>query len=147
MNSFYWNLVMWDGETVKVQPKNAKLIQDKIATGEGAITTPTRSIPIKNIKDFVETSERYIDQKLIEAGAKAFNYPIIENDSVMIQWVKKSMPRREYNKHYAYIPAYRKISEQDNYVIIAWKQPVHQINSQTMSELSEDDERNLATRV
>lgn len=143
----YWIIELWDGEQIKVKPENAPLVQKKIATGEGSINTPDRTIIIKNIKDFRETTERYTDQKLIEAGAQAFNEPVIENDSVMCRMVKKSVTRREYTKHYAHLSAYRKIGEQDNYIVIMWLQPIHLIDYELVEEITQDDERRLAKKV
>ena len=144
----YWHLVTWKDEIIKVRPENVKLIQDKLNTAEGYITTPTRSISVKDIKDFIESDEIYTDQKLIEEGSKAFGIPVIdENGSIVVRHVKKSVPRREYIRFYSHNAAYRKLEENDNHVVIVWRQPVHMINSNTMSELSPDDERNISVRV
>jgi hypothetical protein len=144
MKDFYWSLILYDGEEIKVRPENVTFIQDKLATFEGFIKTPSRSIAVKSVKDFVETSERFIDQKLLEDGARAFGYPVIENDSVMCRWVKKPVTKREYNKYYAVMPAYWRLEEKDNYMVISWKQPLHLINPERMEELSPDDELNLS---
>lgn len=147
MSDFYWKLILWDSEEIKVKPENAKLIQDKIATGVGAINTPNRSIVVKSIKDFVETSERYIDQKLLEDGQTAFGEPLVIDDAVMCRWVKKSVTKREYNKYYSPHQAYRKLSDNDNYIIVTWRQPIHQIDKERMEELSPEDELNLSKRI
>lgn len=146
--NFYWNLILWDGETIKVKPENAELVQNKLSSGEGFIKTKTRSIAVKGVKDFVESSERFIDQKLLEGSAQAFDYAVLNPDgSVVYRWVKKSVTRREYTKYYAPTPAYKKIGENSNYVIVSWKQPVHLIDNQRMEELTQDEELRLAKRV
>ena len=144
----YWILKLWDGEEIKVKPDNVKLIQDKISTGEGAITTPNRSILVKNIRDFVESDDLYTDQKLIEDSARAFKEALINPDeSVVIRWVKKDVTKRQWDKYYSQHIAYKKLNDSDSHVTIAWKQPVHLINPELMSELSQEDELNMSKRV
>lgn len=141
----YWKLLMWDGEEVKVKPENVEFIQAKLDQGEGFIKTPNRSIAVKNIKDFIESDEIYTDQKLLESSAQAFGEAIYNDDgSIIFRWVKKSVPKRQYYKYYAPTPGYRRLSEEENYVTVMWKQPVHLIDLQNMSELTPEDEQNLA---
>jgi hypothetical protein len=144
----YWELVTYENERISVKPENVQLVQAKLATAEGFITTPTRSIAVKSIKDFVESDKPYTDQKVIEDGARAFGTPMLNPDgSVIVRWVKKSVTRREFGKYYSAHQAYRKISESDNHVMITWKQPVHLIDSQLVSELTQDEERNLSKKI
>lgn len=146
--SHYWHLIKWDGEVIKVKPENVEFVQAKLDTSEGFIKTPNRSIAVKDIKDFVESDEIFTDHKLLEGASKAFNDPVInDSDDVVCRWVKKSVPKRQYTRYYMHFPAYRRLREDDSYVTIAWKQPVHQINNQLTDELTQEDELNMSTRV
>lgn len=134
----YWHLELWDKEVIKVRPDadKIKFIQAILAKGEGMITTPTRSINVKDVKGFQVSDEVYTDQKMIEGIAKAFNEPILTEYGVKSKWVKKSVPRRRWDSHYRFIPAYKMLVENDSYVVIAFKVPVHQINPLNVEELS-----------
>jgi hypothetical protein len=118
----------WDGETIPVKPQNVELIKNKLATGEGFINTKTRSIAVKDIKDFRETSKPYSDQKLLESGIQAFGLPEINPDgSIQAKWVKKPVNRREFAKLYSG-PGYRVLSEADNHTWVAFRLPLHVID-------------------
>lgn len=131
---FYWHLLLWDGEIIKVKPQNAANIQHKI-DNKIDVKTPNRTIIYKNIKDFVESGEFYSDQKqlssseqLQDEAARAFGEPIytehkangITYRGVKAAWVKKSVPRREWTKHYMHIPSYKMLNDNDNHVEIAF---------------------------
>lgn len=143
----YWHIELYSGEIIKVKPNESKVkyIQDLIAKQEGAITTPTRSIVIKDIKDFRLSDEHYSDQKLIEDASKAFNEPVLNKDnSIQGRWIKKSVPRRKWDTHYRFIPAYRLLEEGDSFIQVAFMLPVHEIDHQKHEELSQDEERRLS---
>lgn len=145
--SLYWHIELYSGEIIKVKPNAAKIkyIQDLIAKQEGAITTPTRSIIVKDIKDFRLSDEHYSNQKLLESSSQAFNEPIItKDDTVQARWIKKSVPRRKWDTHYRFIPAYRLLNEGDSFVSMAFMLPTHQIDHQKHQELSQDEERQLS---
>ncbi len=144
---FYWQLELYGGEIIKVKPDKQKIkyIQDLIAKQEGAITTPTRSIVIKDIKDFRLSDEVYTDQKLIEGSSQAFGEPIwTPEGAIAARMVKKSVPRRKWDNYFKYIPSYRRLSDNDNFVTVAFKLPVHLIDHTQVEELSQDEERVLA---
>lgn len=144
LREHYWTMVLWDGEQIKVKPQNAEAIQAKIESGEGAISTNTRTILIKNIKDFRESDEVYTDQKLLEGAMQAFNEPIMftrkneafgyEEQVIECKWVAKSVTQREWANYYSANPVYRKIKEDDR-VEVAFRVPTHQINSQKVRVL------------
>lgn len=124
----WWEMEKWDGELIPVKPQNAEFVRQKLATGEGFINTPNRSIAVKDIKDFRETSKPFTDQKLLEGAAQAFNDPQYNEDgSIIAKWVKKPVNRRDYHKQYA-AGSYRLLGEEDNYVWVAFRLPVHQID-------------------
>jgi hypothetical protein len=148
LKAHYWHLVLWDGETIKVKPQNAEAIQGKIESAEGAISTNTRTILIKNIKDFRESDEVYTDQKLLEGAAQALNQPITFTREVKefgyteevteCKWVSKTITQREWQSYYSASPAYRKIKEDDR-VTIAFRVLTHPINPQTVHELTPEE--------
>jgi hypothetical protein len=149
IDDYYWELELWDKEIIKVKPhlENIKYIQDMMAKGSGSIMFPNRSIPVKNIKDFRLSDELYSSQKLIEAVNTIFNEPTITKRGVKAQWVKKSVPRRVYDKHYAHIPAYRLLDNNDSFVTIAYLLPTNQIDHQLVQDLTPDDDLRLARRI
>ena len=105
----YWYIELYSGEIIKVKPDQEKVvyIQGLISQQEGAITTPTRSIIVKDIKDFRLSDETYSDQKLLEEASQAFKEPVFTNDgAIKASWVKKSVSRRIYEKHYKFISSY-----------------------------------------
>lgn len=156
IKEYYWDLVKWDGEVIPVRPAMVDTIKKKLATGEGFIMTKTRSIAVKDIKDFVQTDRVYTEQKLLEAGARAFNEPIIVDqgsltwqtdgpphgksrsatvhyEAVQARWVKKVVTRRRWDNYYS-AGSYKKLSEEENQVVVAFKLPVHEIDPQLVEE-------------
>lgn len=124
---FFWHLILWDGEVVKIKPDNAANVQHKI-DNKLDVKMLTRTIIYKNVKDFVQSGEVYIDQKLLASSeqlqddaARAFGLPeITESGGVKARWVKKTIPRREWTKYYAAIPSYKLLNDNDSYVDIAF---------------------------
>lgn len=143
---YYWEIELWDKEIIKVKPdaEKIKYIQELLAKGEGMLTTPTRSISVKNIKDFHVSDEVYTDQKLLEGASQAFNEPIETPEGIESRMVKKSVPRRRYDTHFRHISAYRVLEEGDNSVVLAFKLPTHQIDHTRVQELSPTEEFRLA---
>lgn len=139
--NLYWHLELYSGEIIKIKPnpENIKLIQEMIRKQEGAVTTPTRSIIIKDVRDFRLSDEVYVDenQKLLEGTAQAFDEPVyLKDGSVVARWMKKSVPKRRWDTHYRFITGYKFLGENDNYVSIAFRVPIHLINYSAVSELS-----------
>jgi hypothetical protein len=155
---FYWHLILKDdfgkdGEIIKVKPdpENVKRIQDMIAKNEGAITTPTRSIPINRVKEFRLSDERYSDQKLLEGTAQAFGEPIytetvVERNGekytyhgVAAKWVKKSVPRRRWDTYYRFMSGHKKLEDNDSYVTMAFVLPVHSIDYAEVQDVTGEE--------
>lgn len=128
---YYWHLELYSGEIIKVKPvqNTIKTIQLKIGKQEGAITSKTRSIPTKDVKDFRVSDEPYIDQELLESGLQAFDEPLVIEGSIAARWVKKTVPLRRWDQYYRQIPAYRLLEQNDNYATIAFLMPVHEIDN------------------
>lgn len=153
----YWHIELYSGEIIKVKPDPAKIqhIQNLIAKQEGAITTPTRSIIVKDIKDFRVSDEMYTDQKLLEGAAQAFKEPVYttieENgrtyEAVKARYVKKSVPRRKWESYYSKMSSYRLLSENDNYVMMAFVLPIHSIDHTKVQELTSEEELRLSNNV
>lgn len=144
----YWHIELYSGELIKVKPQNASEVQRKIATQEGSITTPTRSIVIKDIKDFRLSDEPYTDQKLLEGAAQAFDEPQLDpTGQVISRWVKKSVPKRRWETHYRFSPGYKLLEENDSFVVICFILPIHQIDSHQVQELDSTDLAQLSRRV
>lgn len=153
----YWHIELYSGEIIKVKPDAEVIahIQKKMEQQQGAINTPTRSIVVKDIRDFRLSDEPYSDQKLLEGAAQAFNEAI---DSTIIgengkqykaikaRLVKKSVPRRRWETYYKFIPSYKLLSEVDNYVLMAFVVPVHLINLMRVQYLTANEEMYLSTK-
>lgn len=135
----YWHIELYSGEIIKVSPDVEKIarIQKLIASQTGAITTPTRSIIVKDIKDFRLSDEPYTDQKLLEDGAQAFKQALFDDTgSVVSRWVKKSVPRRRYETFYRFNSAYKVLIQDERFVVVAFRLPVHQIDNAIVQELN-----------
>jgi hypothetical protein len=150
IHQYYWEIIKWDGEKIKVKPENAEYVQNLIAKGEGFIKTATMTMNVKDIKSFDKTDAIYSgDQKRLEEGAaQAFKEALtFERDSgfgytetvTEAKWCKKSVTRRKWEQYYSANAAYHKIEEDDNRVIIAFRIPTHLINSQLVAELTEPE--------
>jgi len=147
---YYWFIELYSGEIIKVKPEpiNINRIQKMLSSQQGAITTPTRSIIVKDIKDFRISEERYTDQKLLEETAQAFDEPVLNPDgSVICRWVKKSVPRRRWDTYYRFQSSCKLLYDGESFVVIAFFIPVHQINHQFVQELTPDEERQLSVKV
>lgn len=155
-NQYYWEIILYSGETIEVKPnpKNIGEIQRKLADQHGSITTPTRSIIVKDIKDFRITSKRYTDQKLVEGQAQAFNEPVyterviggIKYEGIAAKYVKKSVPRRRWDTHYRFMNNY-KLEDNDSFVTFAFIMPVHNIDYSQMEDLTPDEELRVSRMI
>jgi hypothetical protein len=90
------------------------------------------------------TSKAFGHQPLLEAAAQAFDEPLINDDGSMIcRWVKKQVTNREYNKHYAAVPAYRKLTEQNGLVTVAFFLPIHEADLDKVDYCEDSEVRKL----
>ena len=133
---FLWEIELYSGEIVKIEGKYAKQIQAKIAKQEGAITSSTRSIVIKDIRDFRQSEERFTDKKLLEGASQAFNTPIITELGVKCKWVKIPVSRKRWESYYSQLPSYHLVSSDEHGVWTGFACPVHQINYQRVQDMS-----------
>lgn len=144
-DQLYWHIELYSGEIIKVKPSPEKIkyIQDMIAKQEGAVTTPTRSIIIKDIRDFRASDEIYTDQKLLEGAAQAFKEPQETEYGIKSRWVKRSVPQRKWETYFKYIPSYKLLNNDGSFIEMAFKLPIHLIDSR-VQELTQDEEFRLA---
>lgn len=145
----YWHIELYSGEIIKVKPDPAKIkyIQEMIAKQEGSITTPTRSIIIKDIRDFRVSDEHFTDQKLLEASAQAFRDPEYTDVGVKCRMVKKSVSKQKWENYYSRIPSYHLLGDSESFVMVAFTLPTYLIDHQRVQELTQDEERSLARAV
>lgn len=142
----YWHIELYSGEIIKVKPNadNIKFIQEKLAKQEGAITTATRSIVVKDIKDFRLSEEPFIDRKQLADGvAHAFNEPVMTKDGIKSRLVKKTVPRRKWESHYRFIPSYRFHSETDHSVTMTFRLPVHLIDQDRVQIVNSQESQDV----
>ena len=132
--TYYWQITLWDKEEIPVRPDNVGLIKDKLERGEGHIITANRTIAVKDIKSFEETTTPYgakaiASGSIVDGAAQAFNEPIINSSGdVARRAVKKYVQRRRWDSHYSNIPAYKILSEDEGRVLMGFWIPVDQIN-------------------
>ena len=146
----YWKLLFWDGEWMKVKPQSVPTIKRSMQAGSDFIHTAGRSIAVKNIKDFQETDEPYVDPAALlgagdvtEEAARAFNEPMLEGEAVVARAVKKVVPRRMWDKHYSNIPAYKMLAEDNGQVVVGMWLPVHAIDYSRVQDCSPEDMRRM----
>lgn len=146
MPEFYWELIQHDGTVIEIPPAGVDVVKRRMANGE-PINTKTAIIPANQIKTFRQMGKQFNPQPLLEAAAQAFDEPVVNDDgSVASKWVKKPVTQREYAKHFSNIPAYRKLADENNVVVVAFRLPVHQINYQTLEECTEQEVQQLTHR-
>lgn len=146
----YWHIELYSKEIIKVKPDkdNIEYIQKMIRDQKGAITTPTRSIVVKDIKDFRLSDEVYSEHKRLESNGQAPTTPQLNKDgSIKSRYVKKGVPRRRWDNYYRFNASYRFLREEGNFVIIVFKLPIHQINHDRVQELSLEEEMNLSKAI
>lgn len=125
---YLWELVQFDGTRLEVPPATVPIIKKRISEGQ-AINTKSMVIPVNQIKYFRQTDKPYTVQPLLESAAAAFNEPMVSADgSMQVRWVKRAVTRNKWEKHYSSHTAYRKLQEEGNMVLVAFKLPVHQID-------------------
>lgn len=133
---YYWEIIRRDEPPILIPPDAVDTVKKRWDAGQ-PIHTTSGSVPHHQILDFRISTTRYTTQPLLEEVSQAFNEPMVEDGNVAYKWVKKLVPGRMYQKHYSAIPAYRKLSEQSGMVWIAFKQPVHQIDSMQVDVCTE----------
>lgn len=104
------------------------------------INTKTMSIPAHQIKSFRICEKPYTSTPLLEEVAGVFKEAMHNDDGSMIyRWVKKGVTQDKWNKYYSPNVAYKKIGDENNMVIIAFKLPVHLINASVTPYCTEQE--------
>lgn len=141
MSEYYWEIVLREGDRIRIPPHGVEVVRRRWANKE-PVSVPGRSIAPSEIKDFKQTSELY-NQKLLEEVHQAFNDPLETENGIASRWVKKSVTSHEYNKHYGGIPSYKKLREEGSMVEIAFKLPIHLIDTTKVERCNELDVERL----
>lgn len=143
---YYWRLVYGpkdDTQTLRVPPQFVAEIRRKWDAGQ-AVHTTQGSVPAFLIREFAPTSEPYTDQKLLEGAAKAFGEPLLyEDGSIACKWVKMMVTTKEYEQHYSKLPSYKLLERSDPHVTVAFRKPVHEINSIVTPECTDVEIKRL----
>lgn len=147
----YWLIETWSGEIIQIGPKSSLLIKQRIIECRD-IDLGNRIIAYKNIKDFRESDKVWIDKKQLDTSQAAvdslsiFNIPEYDNNgSIICKWVRKAVPRREWEAYYAPLN-YRLINQSDGQMLIAFKLPTNMI-SQAVSLCSNDEIEYLERQI
>lgn len=143
MSEFYWKIVEFDGTETLIPPVAVEVVKRRWDNKE-PIHTTNSSIPANQIKKFEPTDKIYGQQRMVEAQAQAFREPMLVNGNIQAKWVKRSVPQQLYRRRYEGIPGYRSIGSFNGLITIAWKQPIHTINHETMEELTNEELKQLA---
>lgn len=139
---YYWEIVKRDGGTVKVPPSAVGVIRKRWDEGQ-PIHLAKETVPAHQITDFRQTSEPY-GQPLLEAAAAAFNEPMENPDgSMVVRWVKKAVTQAEWNTYYSRTPAYRKLGADGGMVMVAFRLPVHEIDTGKVGYCSDTEVASL----
>lgn len=138
---YYWEIVLKDGTTVDVVPSAVATVRSRWDEKK-PIHFEHFSVNPYDIDDFRETSKPH-GQPLIEAAAQAFNEEMVNPDgSVVVRWVKKHVTTAEANR-LLQIPSYRKIQDDRGMVVVAFRVPVHEIDTQKVSYCTAEEEAQL----
>lgn len=140
---FYWEIIEHDGTVTDIPPDSVEVVRRRWKNNE-PINLATTSIPANQIKKFQLTGRPYGQQPLLEAAAQAFKDPMYNPDgTVIVQWVKKHVPQREYTKHYGAIPSYRRLDEDRGMIVVAFRLPVHLIDTAKLDYCTPDEVQQL----
>lgn len=141
---YYWQLKLRDGTVYDIPPKAVEVVNKRMANRD-AINLRTATIPYAQIESFEQTGKKHTDNKLLEEASRAFNEPILEGEDIRVKWVKSSVSRAKWDKHYSNIPGYRLLSSEGGMLEMAFKLPVHQINP-LVTPVCTVDEVNIAMK-
>lgn len=135
---YYWELITKDDSHYDIPPQAVEVVKRRMDNHD-PINLSTASIPYSEIKNFRITSRQY-GQPLLEAAARAFNEPMLNEDgSMVVRWVKKTVPQREYAKHYSHVPSYRSLDSDGNMVTIAFRLAIHEIDVNKVTYCTDDE--------
>jgi len=147
VSEFYWELIQRDGTVIEMPPEAVAVVKRRWEAGQPIHTKHQGSIPPAQIVAFRPTDKLATQTPLLEEVAQAFNEPVVEvrengETVVIVRWVKKRVTQNRWEKFYS--PSnYKRLGEEAGMVTIAWRQPIHQINSLEVQYCTEDEIRQL----
>lgn len=140
---FYWELVLKDGTRYEIPPEKVEVVNKRMGNRD-PIMLSSATIPYADIDKFRQTSKPYGQQPLLEAVAQVFNDPVYgEDGEVRSRWVKKTVTQRDYNKHYGSVPAYRRLEDRSNMIVVAFTLPIHEIDMQKVDYCTDEEVQRL----
>ena len=139
---YYWDLKLKDGTSIQIAPSKAEIVKTQMKS-RGTISTQQREILFSEIESFMMSSNRYMpEQNALSAVAQAFNEPIMTEDGIKSAWVKKDVTRTNYDKHYSKVESYKTLN-QGSMVTIAFRMPIHLIDTNKLDYCNEYEVRSL----
>lgn len=141
---FYWELIYWvdnprETSRLEIPPSGVQVIQRRMDNGQPIHTARSGTIPANKISGFRPTDRQYNPQPLLEAAAHAFNEPVFNGETIVSRWVKKPVPQDKWNRYYAAQPSYRNVGDMGGMTMMAFKQPVHQIDLTVVQYCTEEE--------
>jgi len=141
---YYWIIETWEKDTIRVKPQYANAVQDKIASGEGFIRMPNRSINVKDIKSFEQSDIIVSDRKLLTEASEALSIPVVTqlqngDETVSATWVKKNVKQSRYDKYYRNHPSYIPIADNGTSVTVAFVVPSHLVDPERVTKMTPEE--------
>lgn len=141
----YWDLTMKDGTVIPVRSEHVLEIKRQMRESKHLITADwTKNV--SDIKSFEKTSRLINAPTAIASGneddeegaAKAFHTPLYTEDgSVRAKWVKRQVNRREWTSTYSKISSYKILEDNSQYVVMAFRMPIHYIDDAHVTPLTD----------
>lgn len=147
---FIWELIQRDGTVLEIPPEAVATVKRRWEAGLPIHTRYSGSIPPNQIAAFRPTDKIPSSQRLIEGAAQAFGEPVeatYENGEkyIVARWCKKRVTQQKWEKYYA-PSGYKRLAEENGMVTVAFRVPVHQINSDLVQECTEDEIKTLTKK-
>lgn len=144
--SYYWELEQHDGTIVHIPPQAVEIVKRRIDENK-PINTTQAVIPINQIRSFRKSSKPYNSERLLEEASRVFNEPVISvNGEALYRWVKMRTTRRKWDSYYSKIGSYKLLGDDEGLVIIAFRLPIHVIDTNTVEYCDEDEVSRLDSR-
>lgn len=124
-----WELILKDGRVIDIPPQAVDTVR-KRRDAKQPIHLKHEDINYYDIQEFRRTGKLWGQQLLAEEAAQAFGEAIInEDESIKTRWVKKQVSQQQWHKHYSAIPSYKLLSNEDGLTTIAFRLPVHLVDT------------------
>lgn len=126
-DNFEWELVTKDGRSFTVPSDKAAIVKRRWDAKE-PIHFTNESINYYEIERFNKTGKTPTTVPLLAQAARAFDEPMFHDEAVKWEWVKMPVSQRDYSKRYSLSPGYKRLDAENGMVVVAFKQPIHQID-------------------